>query len=563
MKSIIKRKTMCIAGLLVLAALLGVGAQAAVAEENALTMSMGAIGDLGTDPTLSANLFPESGGRGVYHPYTHYSPLIDWDNDGNIIPWVAESFEVSDDLKTITFHLRKGIKFADGTPLNASIVKFNFDRVITYGCTDMRDKQKLPIYLYYDYSEASDENTFEIHFTQGWLNVARDFPRNQAYSEFISPLDVDPAWDITGTLKPDKRYNGIGPYYVDENESIPKEKVVLIKRNSWRDDLNFHAPKIDKIVLTLIADPQTAVLALEKGEIDYICRYWNPSIDSLVKLENAPEITIETEPDARTFFLTTAYWKEPFNGSDGILLRKAICYGLNRKEIVDGAFSGYATPATDTMHLSPLSPEVPGCCYKGYDYDMDKAKKLLAEAGWKDMDGDGILDKNGKPLELDLAISSSLTLGWMKDLAVMVQSQLEDMGIEINIRSLEPSAYSNTLSAGSAGDFDLILAYTDPGVYPMTHKLMVFNSSMSYMRSMYVNGNDTLDEIVYNAYMASNKMERDQYICEVCNILYEDAGLIPLVHPMKYAVMNSKVKGFKFDAGWGTYEHVEECEIGK
>ncbi len=80
---------------------------------------------------------------------------------------------------------------------------------------------------------------------------------------------------------------------------------------------------------------------------------------------------------------------------------------------------------------------------------------------------------------------------------------------------------------------------------------------------MYVNWNYNLDEIVYNAYMASNKMERDQYICEVCNILYEDAGLIPLVHPMKYAVMNSKVKGFKFDAGWGTYEHVEECEIGK
>jgi peptide/nickel transport system substrate-binding protein len=545
----------------VLAALLGAGVHAAVAEEQKLTMSMGTMGGLGTDPTLSANLFPETGGREVYHPYTHYSPLIDWDNDGNIIPWVAESFEVSDDLKTITFYLRKGIKFADGTPLNASIVKFNFDRVITYGCTDMRDIQKLPVYLYYDYSEASDEYTFKIHFTQGWLNVARDFPRNQAYSEFISPLDVNPVWDIKGTLKPEKKYNGIGPYYVDENESVPKEKIILKRRHSWRDDLNFHTPKIDEIVLTHIADPQTAVLALEKGEIDYICRYWNPSLDSLEKLDNTPKITIQREPDARTFFLATAYWKEPFNGSDGILLRKAICYGLKRDKMVDGAFFGYATPATDTMHLSPISPEVPNCCHKGYDYDIDKAMRLLAEAGWNDTNGDGILDKSGKPLKLDLVISSSSSLGWMKDLAVMVQSQLKDMGIEVDIQSLEPSAYSKSLSAGNAGDFDLIMAYTDPGVYPMTHKLMVFNSSMSYMRSMYVNENDTLDEIVYNAYMALNKVERDQYVCEVCNILYEDAGLIPLVHPMKYAAMSSKVNGFEFDSGWGTYEHVEECWI--
>jgi len=545
-----------IAGLLVLAALLGVDVQAA--EENTLIMSIGTMGDLGTDPTLNSKLFPESGGWENYHYYTHYSPLISLDSDGKVIPWMAESYEVSDDYDTITFHLRNGIKFADGTPLNASVVKFNFDRVITYGWTDRRDITKLAVYVYYDYSEAPDENTFIIHFTEGWLNVARDLIRNQAYSAFINPNDVDPAWDIEGTLKPEKRYNGLGPYYVDEDESIPEEKVVLKKRNSWRDDLNFHKPNIEKIVLTHIANPLTAVLALKKGEIDYICRYWRPSLDSLVTLENDPEINIMTQSNARTFFLVTAYWKEPFSGSDGILLRKAMCYGLNREEMVDGAFFGYATTATETMYLSPILPEVPDCCDKGYDYDPDKAKQLLAEAGWKDTDGDGILDKNGRSLNLDLVISSSATLGWMKDLAVIVQSQLKDMGIEVDIQSLESSAYTDSRNNG---DYDLLLSYTNPSEYPMVQQLIVFNSGMGDIRSYYADVNDTLAELVYDAYMASNKEDRDQCVCEACDILYEEAGLIPLVHPMEYAVMSSRVKEFEFYTGWGDYEHVEECEI--
>ena len=84
-------------------------------------------------------------------------------------------------------------------------------------------------------------------------------------------------------------------------------------------------------------------------------------------------------------------------------------------------------PATDAMLLSPLKPDSPDCCHKGYDYDLDKAKKLLAEAGWNDMDGDGILDKNGKSLkDLDLVITSASDLAWQNDLALVVQSQLRE-----------------------------------------------------------------------------------------------------------------------------------------
>ena len=477
---------------------------------------------------------------------------------------MAESYEVSDDLKTITFHLRKGIKFADGTPFNASVAKFNFDRILGYG---WRDKTRMALcapVTYYDSTEALDEYTLKVQFTQGWLNVARDLTDLVFYYGFISPWDVEPAWDIKGTLKSDKMYNGLGSYYVDENETIPKEKVVLKRRHSWRDDLDFHKPKMDRIVLTHIADPKTAVIALKKGEINFINRYYSPTLESLLELENDPDITIMSRPSSRTYLITTAHWKEPFNGSDGLLLRKAINYALDREELANGVFFGYATPATDTMYLSPILPDVPECCHKGYDYNIDKAKQLLSDAGWKDTDGDGILDKNGEYLkDIDLIITSdsgaNAGLTWMKDVALMVQSQLKKVGIDVKIQMLEWSVFQETIKNG---DFDLQIDYTRPN--PMTFQLKLFNSSLLISGKSppsYANENNTLGSIVYEAGIATREEERDQNICRTCNILYEDAGTIPLVHPMDYAVMSSKVKGYEYGVKWGEYEHLEECWI--
>jgi len=422
---------------------------------------------------------------------------------------------------------------------------------------------RLPVFVNYDSAEALDENTLRLHFKKGWLNLPFEFASLWLFfGNFISPLDVEPAWDIKGILKDDKKYNGLGAYYVDENESISKEKIVLKKRNSWMDDLNFHKPKMDSIVLTYIADPQTSVLALEKGEIDYINRYWSPPLDSLPKLEENPKITIATRPDTRIYYIATSWWKEPFNDTDGILLRKAMCYALDRNQMVNGAFLGYAIPATNTIFLSSLWPEFPECCRKSYGYDPEKAKELLNEAGWKDTDGDGILDKDGKSLkDLDLIISSpTTTLVWMDDLALIVQSQLKRIGIDVKIRTLEYSVYSKSRSSG---DFDLIFAYTNPRSSPMSRQFSPFNlAATTRTYPEYGSLDDTLGMNADSAQNALDKNERDQHICKICNILYEEAGIIPMVYRMDYAVMSSKVRGFEFGSGWGDdMDNLQECWI--
>lgn len=440
------------------------------------------------------------------------------------------------------------------------VLKFNFDRILTYGFFEWGKNGNWPLYVYYDHSEALDEYTLKICFTQGWLDMPRDIALSRIYGHFIHPDDVDPAWDIEGTLKPDKRFNGLGPYYVDENESIYGEVIVLKRRHSWRDDYDFHKPNPDKVVLKLITDPQVAVMALEKGEVDYICRYWNVPLESLHALEDDSTFTIKTAPESRIYYLQTAYWKEPFSGEDGILLRKAICYALDRDELVKGAFNGYALPATDTMILSPLRSDSPECCHKGYDYDLEEAKALLAEAGWIDSDGDGILDKDGKSLkDLDFVITSASNLGWQKDLALVVQSQLKKIGIDVQIRVVEYAVYNEL---AKSGDFDLRMKYSMGGYNSLVGEIKGCNLKGSAI-NVYSNQNETLATLVEEAQTAVSIDERDEYLCQACNILYDEAGIIPLVYEMQYAVMSSEVNGFQLGLSQTSYDtdHEEECWI--
>ncbi|MDD1762611.1 MAG: ABC transporter substrate-binding protein [Methanothrix sp.] len=560
-----------LAALLVLAALLGAGVQAAMAAENTLNISIGTVKSLSMeytrDPTLSDSQFPETGGQCRYHRYTHLAQLITLDGDGKVIPWLAESYEVSDDYKTITFHLRKGVRFADGKAYNASVAKYNLDRIITYGWNGAFGSNGTmganPLFVNYDSTEVIDDQTIRIHFSHGWLTMPQEFASLWHLGYVISPEDVVPAWDIKGTWTPKERYNGLGPYSVDENESIPKQKIVLKKRNSWYDDLDFHKPKMDKITFIVIADPQTRVLALNNGEIDYIYRYWNPPFETLPELRKNSNDVIDSRPNTMMYILATSWWKAPFNGTDGIKLRKALSHALDRNELVKGAFYGYALPATDSVFLSPLLPEFPDCCLKGYDLDLDKAKQLFEEAGWKDTDGDGILDKGGQPLKLRLLITSSdsLDYSWQKDTALVIQSQLKKVGVDIQIQDLEYGAYKDEKKKEN---YDLIFAWSFPRYNSLVTQLandFSLQSSLS-LKNYYENQNQSLRSVVESARSATSEDERNKYVCQACQVLYDDAGVIPLVYQMEFAVMSKKVKGFQFGAH-EFLDRLEECWIEK
>lgn len=567
MKTFVKTKKEIVAAFMLLTALLCIGLQTTVVAEDALNISIGTVKSLSMeyarDPTLSDSQFPDTGGQCRYHRYTNLAQLITLDGDGNVIPWLAKSYEVSKDYKTITFHLRTGVKFADGKEFNASVAKYNLDRIITYGWKDAFGSNGTmganPLFVNYVSTKVLDNQTLKVQFSKGWSTMPQEFASVWHLGYVISPSDVVPSWDIKGIWKPKEMYNGLGPYYVDENESVPKEKIVLKKRNSWYDDLHFHEPKIDKITFIVIPDPQTRALALKKGEIDYIYRYWNPPFETLPELGKNSNVAIESRPNTMMYILATSWWKEPFNGTDGIMLRKALSYALDRNELVNGAFYGYALPATNSMFLSPLLPGFSDCCLKGYDFDLDKAKWFFEEAGWKDTNGDGVLDKGGQPLKLRLLITSSdsLDYSWQKDTALVMQSQLRRLGVDIQIQDMEYGAYQDEKKKGN---YDLIFAWSFPRSYPQVKQLVndfSLQSSLS-LKNYYENQNTSLRSIVESARSTTSEEEQNKYICQACNILYDDAGVIPLVYQKEFAVMSKKVKGFQFGST-EFLDRLEEC----
>lgn len=570
MNPIISVRAAGIAALLLLAAtLLGAGTGADMGEDNTLNIGIGTVKSLsmeyGRDPTLSDSRFPDSGGQCRYHRYTNLAQLITLDGDGKVIPWLAESYEVSDDCRTITFHLRDGIKFADGKEFNASVAKYNLDRIITYGWKDALGSNGTrganPLFVNYDSTEALDDRTIRIRFSQGWPTMLQEFASLWTIGYVISPEDVDPVWDIRGTWNPREKYNGLGPYYVDEDESVPNQKIVLKKRGSWYDDLDFHKPEMDRITFTVIADPQTRVQALNKGDIDYIYRYWNPPFESLKDLEKNSNVFVDSRPDTMMYILATSWWKEPFKGTDGIKLRKGISYALGRDEIVRGAFYGYAVPATDSMFLSPLLPGFPDCCLRGYDQDLDKARQLFDEAGWNDTDGDEILDKDGRPLRLRLLITSSdsLDFSWQRDTALVIQTQLKKLGVDIQIQDLELGAYKDEKKKEN---YDLIFAWSFPRVNsPVTQLANDFSLQSSFsIKNYYESQSVSLKSIVDRARSTTNAEDQRGYVCQACEILHDDAGVVPLVYQKEFAVMNKKVKGFQFGAT-EFLDRLEECWI--
>lgn len=144
----------------------------------------------------------------------------------------------------------------------------------------------------------------------------------------------------------------------------------------------------------------------------------------------------------------------------------------------------------------------------------------------------------------------------MKDLALMVQSQLKRSGADVEIRSLERNDYVETSKKGA---YDMRLSYDQLRSAPTTNLLNYFKSG-GILATHYANENGTLEKNVINAQLTVSEEELNQDLCQVCNILYEEAGVVPLVHPMSYAVMSSKINGFEIRPQY-IYDHIEECWI--
>jgi peptide/nickel transport system substrate-binding protein len=315
-----------------------------------------------------------------------YDALIRYDENMRFVPDLALSWKVAEDEVTWTFELRRGVRFHDGAPFDARAVKANFERVLDPEQGHNRRDLFAPI----DRVEVVDDFTVRV--------VTRyPFGAFEPMMAHVSAAIRSPARDDSGT----------GPYKL---RSWRKDLELILERN---EDYWGEMGKLETIVYRPIPEAASRVIALESGDVDVITQI--PPAD-LHRLENHPEVKVAKTVSIGAQQFRFHCKRKPFTDPK---VRQAISYAVDRRSIVENLMAGMAEPST-----GPLTPRMRGRADLGeIPYDPEKAKKLLAEAGY--------------PLGFKTRITTTPRYNMGVELAQAVAAQLRKVGIEAEIEVLE------------------------------------------------------------------------------------------------------------------------------
>ena len=426
-------------------------------------------------------------------------------------PGLAESWEISDDGLEYTFHLRPGVKFHDGTPFNATAVKWSIERVINL----MGD----PAFLLADIVEnvtVVDELTVKIRLK---------YP----FSAFLSIMAFTVSFPVSPAAFPADKFSdvaiGTGPFKVKEYK---RDEYLILERNEEYWDLA-RKPKIKYIVVKFYASATALKQALEAGEIDIAYRTLLPlDIQNYINTNGTNFYILESvSPYIRYIVLNTQTVPK--------VVRQAIANAINRTEIIETIFLGQAIPLYSMVPIGMWS-HIDAFKEKwGEGPNITRVKELMASIGY---------DENN-PYSLELWYTPTHYGDTEDDIAVLIKNQLEATGVfTVDIKYAEWSTYVDNIEEGVMPVFLLgwYPDYIDPDdyLYPF-----LYSASSPYLGAFY--NNSEVDSLLEQARMSTNTTERTELYEEVQRILAEDCPYIPLFQGKQYVIFKKDVGGVMLD----------------
>lgn len=375
--------------------------------------------------------------------------LLYVDAEGKVSPWIAERWEQNDTATEFTLHLKSGVTFSDGEPLDAKAVVANLD--IWYA--GRKSEGINPIGLFpktYDHAEAVDATTVKVFFKKPTLGFIPTLGYHG--SILISPKSIaQPAGqqaDLSKTA-------GSGPYVVESWKE--GDHVTLVKRKdyNWGPAAVGHTGPayLDTITYKLVSEPSLRVASVQSGQADVA---YNASPQELKSLKEEG-FTVAT-PRYLGFVNGWAV-NTKLQPYDDVKVRQALQAGINRQEIIDTVYTQDWKLAT-----SFIQSNVPGATDHSdlLAYSPDKAEKLLDEAGWV-KGADGVRVKDGKPLEL--TIHSNPYLATSKSVDELIAQQLGKLGWKVNIRAYDVVTFGEKVKFGGAAvpTYEVTRSFIDAG----------------------------------------------------------------------------------------------------
>lgn len=461
-----------------------------------------------------------------------YNGLVKYDKDIKIVPELTEKWEISEEGLVIRFSLRKDVKWQDGAPFTARDVEFTYNLYVnpktpTAYASDFQKVEELRVL---------DDYTVEVRYAKPYA------PALASWGQAIHPRHLLEGKDPT---KSDLKRNpiGTGPYRFKEWKT--GEKLIVDANPDYFEG----RPYISRVLTRVIPDPATMFLELKAGRIDQM---------PLTPLQYQRQTTTKwfKENFRKYKYLSFGYTYLGYNLLDWKFkdkkVRQALTTAMNRESIVQGVLLGLGAVAhscykPDTMWYNPNVRKFP--------YDPEKAKKMLAEAGWTDTDGDGILDKE-KPADTDgedapekrripfeFTILTNQGNELRKNAATIIQRDLKTVGIKVNIRTVEWAAFLKNFI--DKKNFEACLLGWGIGIDP--NQIDIWNSKKTkeHQLNFISYKNEEVDKLLELGVSTFDPAERKKYYDRFQEIIAEEQPYTFLWVQDSLPIIHARFHGIK------------------
>jgi peptide/nickel transport system substrate-binding protein len=513
-------KNFTIAVLIFLCAIAGCNREKPGKSVRSLNSDSPAYGDIIVEGSIgdASNLIPILSTDSTSHDIASliYNGLVKYDKDLQLVGDLAESWDISKDGLVITFHLKKGITWHDGQPFTAEDVLYTYQVTVD---------PKTPTAYAGDFlkvkkAEVLDSHTFRVTYDKPFA------PALTSWGSPILPKHLLVKGNIT-TSSLAQHPIGTGPYCF--KEWVTGQKIILVSNPDYFEG----RPYIDGYIMRIIPDMATMFLELRANGIDRMGL-------TPLQYKRQTENNLFRKNFNKYRFLSFSYTYLGYNLKRPMFadkrVRQAISYAINKDEIINGILLGLGKPATGPYKPGtwPYNQNV-----KTYSYNPQKAKELLAQAGWKDYNGDSLIEKDGQSFAFEIITNQGNEV--RQKCAEIIQKRLAEIGITVKIRILEWAAFVNDFISKKKFDAT-ILGWTiplDPDIYDVWHSSKIGPDELNFISYK----NKEVDMLIEKGRSTFDQEERRKCYNRIQEILAEEQPYTFLYVPDALPIIHARFHG--------------------
>ena len=456
-----------------------------------------------------------------------YEPLIWYDPSQSppFVPALATSWESSNGSQTWTFHLRQGVKFHDGTPFDATAVKYSIERTMTLG--------QGAAFIWSPVSKINVLDTYTVQFILT-SPTPLDVIASASYAAWIMSPNIENLAKAAGFTNASAWFNaghdaGTGPYMLTKWD--PQNEIVMDKFpdywGGWKDD------QFDKAIIKVVRDETVQEQMIKSGEAQVVQQVPFADIPSL---QGDVNVKVYTSPQYQNLLGFFNNKKFPFNNT---LVRQAVSYAIPYDQIVTGVLHGFGTQS-----IGPIPYGMPGHFddLPKYTYDLNKAKQLLAQAGYPN---------GGFKLLLTYMTGDTREEGTVE----MIKSSLKDLNIELDIRAMTWTEQWSLAQGDPSKAQDIFVMYWWPTLLsPYDFLLNLFHSESSVIFNLGYYYHPDVDSVIDQGYAleGSDKTQAFGLYKQAQKMVIDDAAVLYLWDLQDIHIVRSSISGFKYNPAYTT-----------